>query len=94
MELGTRRQSLGRDMNRHKSLESLGSQELFGWYRDAPAAAEAANTGLAGALHSAPSTGGASAAPERRASLSAALQTAGSWKKSPRTPRGAKLQED
>ena len=93
MELGPRRQSLGRDMSRHKSLalESLGSQELFGWNRDAPAAAEA---GSAGDLHSAPSTAGASAAPERRASLSAALQTAASWTKSPRTPRGAKLQED
>ena len=33
LDLG-RRQSLSRDINRHKSLESLGSQELFGWNRD------------------------------------------------------------
>lgn len=30
----SRRQSLGRDMRRHTSLESIGSQELFGWHVD------------------------------------------------------------
>ena len=33
LDLG-RRQSLGRDMGRLRSLESLGSQELFGWNRE------------------------------------------------------------
>ena len=33
LDLG-RRQSLGRDMGRLRSLESLGSQELFGWHRE------------------------------------------------------------
>ena len=71
LDLG-RRQSLGRDINRHKSLESLGSQELFGWHRDA----------LGQELSpSRPGPGrSGSAALESRSSL----QTALSYKKSPR----------
>ena len=83
-ELG-RRQSLrlSKDMGRHTSLESLGSQELFGWHRDAKLP-ELSPGGTA--------PHGAEGAPPDQARPGP--QTPLSSKKSPRDFRVVKRQED
>ena len=73
-----RRQSLSRDMHRHSSLESIGSQELFGWHLDGKKGEP-----LSGAAAE------SSVTPGRPA-----LQTAASYSKSPRLPKPAKKLED
>ena len=73
-----RRQSLGRDMRRHTSLESIGSQELFGWHLDGKKGEP---------LPGIPTE--SSVSPGRPA-----LQTAASYSKSPRLPKPAKRLED
>ena len=73
-----RRQSLGRDLGRHTSLESIGSQELFGWHLD----------GKMGE----PIPGGpaeSNVIPGRPV-----LQTAASYNRSPRLPKFAKKLEE
>ena len=74
----SRRQSLGRDMRRHTSLESIGSQELFGWHVD----------GKKG--EPLPAIPAESAVTPGRP----VLQTADSYSKSPRLPKPAKRLED
>ncbi len=82
MDVG-RRQSLGREMNRHSSLETLGSQELFG-FRDALAAQQKSPGGTAHGLGSpAPGRAERAAALEGRSSL----QSNPSFNKSPRAPK-------
>ena len=99
LDLG-RRQSLSRDINRHKSLESLGSQELFGWNRDGlglelgpgRSGSTALTMGRSGSNALSPGRSGSQAlGPGRSASAAlesrSSLQTAPSFKRSPRTPK-------